>query len=96
MQVIPVGSDRVTSVDCAIVAASNRDLLQFVAKGRFRQDLYYRLNVVTFALPPLRERPEDIPLLADHFLRRFAAESGSESKHLTSGAIDCSNDSLSG
>ena len=86
-QVTPVGSDKVMTVDCVIIAASNRDLEQMVAVGKFRQDLYYRLNVVTLSLPPLRERPTDIALLAEHFLRRFAVESGVGGKRLEPDAI---------
>jgi len=85
-QVTPVGSDKTVMVDGAIIAASNRDLEQRVAEERFRQDLYYRLNVVTFLIPPLRERPDDIPLLAEHFLHRFAVEAGGEAKSLSQDA----------
>jgi DNA-binding NtrC family response regulator len=86
-KVTPVGADRDQSVDVIVVAASNRDLVQLVEHGDFRQDLYYRLNVVTFFLPPLRERPDDVPLLATHFLRRFAEETGGTTRHLTDDAI---------
>ena len=86
-QVTPVGSDKILTVDCVIIAASNRDLDRMVAEGKFREDLYYRLNVVTLTLPPLRERTSDIALLAEHFLRRFAIESGGTTKHLEPDAI---------
>ncbi len=65
-------------VDVRVLAATNRDLKREVAEGRFREDLYYRLNVVTIVLPALRERPEDIPLLADHFLRQFCQKNGKQ------------------
>ncbi len=64
--------------DARIVAATNADLAEEVQAGTFREDLYYRLNVITIPIPPLRQRPEDIPLLADHFLRRSALENGKE------------------
>ena len=69
-----VGGDRTLRVDVRLVAATNRNLEEMVAAGTFRQDLYYRLNVVSLSIPPLRQRPSDIPLLAAHFLRKFAAE----------------------
>ena len=72
----PLGSERTQRVDVRVIAATNRDLRQMVAAGKFQEDLYYRLNVIPIAIPPLRERREDIPMLVDHFFRRFAAESG--------------------
>jgi DNA-binding NtrC family response regulator len=72
----PLGSERTQKVDVRVIAATNRDLRQMVAAGKFQEDLYYRLNVIPIAIPPLRERREDIPMLVDHFLRRFAGESG--------------------
>jgi len=71
-----VGSNETIKLNVRIVAATNHDLEQQVRDGEFREDLYYRLHVVTIHLPPLRERPSDIPLLAAHFLRMFSAENG--------------------
>jgi Nif-specific regulatory protein len=69
-----VGGTRTIRVDVRVVAATNRDLEEAVRKGEFRQDLYYRLNVVSFEMPPLRERREDIPLLASYFVSKYAAK----------------------
>ncbi|MEP6651931.1 MAG: sigma-54 dependent transcriptional regulator [Myxococcales bacterium] len=71
-----VGSNETISVDVRVIAATNRDLKKLVADGTFREDLFYRLNVINLEMPPLRERPSDVPLLAGHFLRKFAAENG--------------------
>ncbi|ADK84908.1 two component, sigma54 specific, transcriptional regulator, Fis family [Desulfarculus baarsii DSM 2075] len=70
----PVGSDKVYTCDVRVIAATNRDLQQAVRDSEFREDLFYRLNVINIEMPPLRQRGEDIMLLADHFLRRFAAQ----------------------
>ena len=67
----PLGATESVQADVRIVTATNRDIEKLVSKGEFRQDLYYRINVVRIKLPPLRERKEDIPLLIDHFIRRF-------------------------
>ncbi|MDR1126286.1 MAG: sigma-54 dependent transcriptional regulator [Deltaproteobacteria bacterium] len=83
-----VGGDRAIKVDVRILAATNRDLEAEVEAGRFRQDLYYRLNVVSLTVPSLRERREDIPLLAAHFLRKFAQKNGKAVKGFTPGAMD--------
>ena len=74
----PLGSNIPVKADVRIIAATNRDLPQLVREGRFRDDLYYRLNVVNIFLPPLRERIEDIPLLVEHFIKKFSAEKGED------------------
>jgi formate hydrogenlyase transcriptional activator len=77
-----VGGNRPIRVDVRVVAATNQDLLKLVQERRFRADLYYRINVFPITLPPLRERPDDIPLLATHFLRKFAKRMNKEVKHI--------------
>jgi two-component system nitrogen regulation response regulator NtrX len=79
----PVGAARSVQVDVRVVAATNKDLDDEISRGNFREDLFYRLNVIPFFVPPLRERPEDIPLLADHFLREFTTAYGRKAKELT-------------
>jgi hypothetical protein len=73
-EVFPLGGQRPVKVDVRVLAASHRDLLELVREGRFREDLYYRLHVVPIHVPPLRERPEDIPVLARHFVRQLTSE----------------------
>ncbi len=82
-----LGGTQPIMVDCRIVAATNRDLAAEVRDGRFREDLYYRLNVITVELPPLRDRPEDVPLLAHHFLGKYAEKNGKEMLGITSEAM---------
>ena len=71
-----VGGNETVRVDVRVIAATNRDLKAAIAEGRFREDLYYRLNVITLPMPALRERPSDVPLLAVHFLKKYGAENG--------------------
>ena len=75
-EVRPVGATHRVPIKARIVAATNRDLASMVDKGQFRKDLFYRLNVVNLKLPPLRDRREDIPLLAAHFLDRISRDRG--------------------
>jgi two-component system response regulator HydG len=82
-EVIPVGSTDAVPVDTRVLAATNRDLDEEIRAGNFRSDLYYRLNVISLHLPPLRQRRDDIPLLAEHFLTRIAAGRNEEPKRLT-------------
>lgn len=86
-EVVPVGSTEPVSVDVRIVAATNRDLEEEIRRGAFRGDLYYRLNVITLHLPPLRDRGDDVPILAEHFLARFAASRGREAPVLSGDAL---------
>jgi DNA-binding NtrC family response regulator len=86
-EVEPVGARKLVKVDVRIVSATNRDLIADVKAGRFREDLFYRLHVFPITVPPLRERPADIPALARHFLAGFAAEEGKRIRLITPEAL---------
>jgi two-component system response regulator AtoC len=83
-----VGGNEPIKVDVRLISATNRNIKEAVAKGQFREDLYYRLNVVNIELPPLRERKEDIPLLAQHFLNKFVQENNKKIAGFSPGATD--------
>jgi len=82
-----VGGQKPIELDVRLVAATNRDLEKMAREGKFREDLFFRLNVVRFILPPLRDRPEDIPLLLAHYLKFFSEENGSPPLSLEPGAL---------
>ncbi len=83
----PLGSNRPVKADVRIITATNRDLQGLVREGLFRDDLFYRLNVVKISLPPLRERKEDIPLLIDHFIKKYSAQQSKDIVGISSGAL---------
>jgi DNA-binding NtrC family response regulator len=87
-RVMRVGGSELIEVDFRLIAATNKDLEREVSAGRFREDLYYRLKVVTLRIPPLRERTEDIPMLAEHYLKQFCKEHGRDPKRLTPRAVE--------
>jgi DNA-binding NtrC family response regulator len=87
-QLTPVGSSKSKSVDVRVFAATSKNLLEEIEQGRFRDDLYDRLNVVNIALPPLRARREDVPLLAEHYIRLASVENGFRPKRLSPRAVD--------
>src|ERR1700704_5949413 len=84
----PVGDDESVKVDVRVIAATNKDLEEEISKGNFREDLFYRLNVIPFYVPPLRERKEDIPMLARHFLKEFSAAYSRRSREITDDAVE--------
>jgi len=83
-----VGEDDAITVDARVIAATNKNLEEEISRGNFREDLFYRLNVIPFYVPPLRERQEDIPLLARHFLREISATYSRRSKDITDDAVE--------
>ncbi len=87
-EITPVGGEEVIKVDVRVIAATNKDLSQEILSGRFREDLYYRLNVVSLTMPPLRERREDISLLAQHFLKMFSEKNNKMIRGFTPQAMD--------
>ena len=87
-KIMRVGGSELFDVDFRLIAATNRDLEKEVSQGRFREDLYYRLKVVTLEIPPLRQRPGDIALLAEHFLDRFCSDHGKTPKRFTQEALE--------
>ncbi len=84
----PVGSNTPVSVDVRVISATNKPLDSLIDNGNFRADLFYRLNVIPFQVPPLRERPEDVPLLVEHFNWRFSSEYGKQPKEFAADAIE--------
>jgi len=82
-----VGGRETLKVDVRVIAASNRDLPSLIAQGAFREDLFYRLNVIPIEVPPLRARTEDVPALVEHFIRVFCAENGKRLKTVAPGAL---------
>ncbi len=87
-EIRPVGATKVIPIDVRIISASHRDLVKARAEGSFREDLFYRLNVVALKLPPLRERREDIPLLTAHFLKKLSADYGKDVNALSPDAME--------
>jgi two-component system nitrogen regulation response regulator NtrX len=87
-RVEPVGSNQMLHVDVRVIAATNKNLEQEINRGTFRQDLFYRLNVIPFYVPPLRDRKEDIPVLARYFLTEFSTEYGKKTRELSDGAME--------
>jgi DNA-binding NtrC family response regulator len=85
-EVVPVGATRTIETDVRVIAATNRDLEHEMRRGTFRSDLYYRLNVISLHMPPLRDRADDVPVLTEHFLSRFADGQGID---IDADALEC-------
>jgi transcriptional regulator with PAS, ATPase and Fis domain len=83
-----VGGNEIVESDFRIITATNEDLEKLIEEGKFRKDLYYRLNVITLPIPPLRERREDIPILAEHFLKKYCEMMGRNVKGISAEAMD--------
>ncbi len=83
-----IGSQKTIQVDVRVIAATNKDLEEEIEKGRFREDLFFRLSVVPIRVPPLRERPEDVPPLVEHFVRQFCAENNVRPRGFTPAAVE--------
>jgi two-component system response regulator PilR (NtrC family) len=86
-KVRPLGSDAEIPIDVRVIAATNKDLSQLVTENGFREDLYYRITVIPIGVPPLRERPDDVPLLANHFLKRFAPALGKNISRISKASL---------
>ncbi len=86
-EIEPLGSERIEKIDVRVIAASNRNLRQMVADGKFQEDLFYRLNVIPIEIPPLRERREDIPALLEHFVRKHAQRTGRRVERIDEGVL---------
>lgn len=84
----PVGGESPVTVDARVIASTNKDLEEEISRGNFREDLFYRLNVIPFSVPPLRERKEDVPMLARHILKEFSSQYGRRPREITDDAID--------
>jgi transcriptional regulator with PAS, ATPase and Fis domain len=83
----PVGSTSEISIDVRVIAATNRELDKAVAENLFREDLYYRLSVIPIRVPPLRERREDVPILVNHFLKKYASAAGRSILRIHTGSL---------
>jgi transcriptional regulator with GAF, ATPase, and Fis domain len=87
-EIKPLGSTKTKTIDVRIISATNKDLTEEIARGQFREDLFYRLNVLPLHLPPLRERPDDVPLLLDRFLKNEAVKMGVSPKRIARDALE--------